>query len=276
MIFDLHAHAFPDVVAAKAIPHLEAQAPGQVRACGDGRLATLLAQMDAAGIDGAMICSIATKPGQFQPILEWSRAIREGGFGADAARRIVPLASVHPLDPELVAHLQAIGRAGLAGIKLHPYYQDFVLDAPPILDLLRAARDAGLLVFIHAGFDIAFPRERRCDPARVARALEAVPGLRLVAAHLGGWEDWDEVERCLIGTPVDLETSYAQGYLAPARMRAMLLRHPADRLYFGTDWPWHSHAAALPFIHGLDLGAAREAAMLGGNAARLLDLPVAG
>lgn len=272
MRIDFHTHAFPDALAAKAIPALEAHLPRAMHARFDGRLATLVAELESHDFDAAVLAPIATRPAQFAPILEWSCRIRDGGCGAAAARRIVPLASVHPADPDRFAHLRQIAAAGLRGIKLHPYYQDFVLDDPAVLDLLRAARDLGLLVLCHVGFDAAAPRQRVCDPARVARALDAVPDVEFVAAHLGGWDDWEEAARLLIGRPVTLDISLVFGLLDAARLREMLLRHPADRLLFGTDWPWHSHAEILPQVAALGLEAERLAALMGGNAARLLRL----
>ena len=82
-IIDFHTHAFPDRVATAAIPALEAE--GNIRAHLDGTVAGLLASMDRAGIDQSVVCSIATRPEQFEPILHWSRAIR--------SERIIPLPS---------------------------------------------------------------------------------------------------------------------------------------------------------------------------------------
>ncbi len=90
---DVHTHAFPDRLAARAIAALEAGAPS-CRAFLDGRLASLVASMDRAGIETSVVASIATKPEQFPAILAWSREI--------ASPRIVPFASVHPDDPQAV------------------------------------------------------------------------------------------------------------------------------------------------------------------------------
>ncbi len=272
MRIDFHTHAFAETIAAKAMATLEAELPPGVKAFFDGRLGTLVGQLAEHDIDAAVLCSIATRPNQFEPIMRWSRDIRNGVFGAEAARRIVPFLSVHPADPEARKHIAQAAAAGFLGLKIHPYYQQFVLDAPETLDYLRCARDNNLIVVSHTGFDIAFPRERICDPARIARVVGTLPDLRFVATHLGAWEDWDEAERHLIGLPLYIEISYAFDYLADERIRSMLLRHPAERLLFGSDWPWNSHAAALPRVAALGLEPSRLAALMGGNAARLLGL----
>jgi hypothetical protein len=124
-----------------------------------------------AGIRTSVICSIATKPEQFDPILKWSKAI--------ASPRIVPLPSIHPKGPDPVGQAHQVAEAGLLGIKLHPYYQDFDLDDEALFPLYRALDQLGLFVVCHTGFDFAFPRQRRADPVRILRVLERVPSLRL-------------------------------------------------------------------------------------------------
>jgi predicted TIM-barrel fold metal-dependent hydrolase len=110
---DIHTHAFPDPIAAHAIPALEKE--GNIKAYLDGTVAGLLASMDRSGIEQSVVCSIATRQEQFTPILEWSKAIR--------SERIIPFPSLHPADPELLDHLQLIRDEGFKGVKMHPYYQ---------------------------------------------------------------------------------------------------------------------------------------------------------
>ncbi len=259
-ITDIHTHAFPDALATRAMAHLEAE--GDIKGCHDGTLCGLLARMDQAGVDRSVLCSIATKPSQFDAILAWSREI--------VSERTVPLASVHPDDLDLVAHLQQVHEAGLQGIKLHPYYQDFVLDEERLTPLWTTAADLGLLVVPHCGWDIAFPPDDRCAPERIARVVAAYPGLRLVATHLGGWRLWDEAERWLIGQPVYLETSMTFEWGDPALITRLIEAHPPEYLLFGSDSPWGTPAADVARLRSLGLGAEREALLLGGNAERLL------
>jgi len=259
-IIDFHAHAFPDALAARAIDHLEHG--GGVKAFLDGKVTSLLASMDAAGIGISVICSIATRPEQFDPILKWSRQV--------ASERIVPIASIHPRDPDPVGKARQVAEAGLRGIKLHPYYQDFELDDPALLPFYRVLDQLGLFVVCHTGFDFAFPRDRKADPVRILRLLDQVPGLRLIATHMGAWDDWDEVEKHLLGKPVTLDVSLSLELLGRARARDMILAHPSDRILFGTDSPWASQTETLRLVQALELGPEREALLLCQNARRLL------
>ena len=262
LIIDAHAHAFPDPVAERAVPMLAKE--GHIAAHLDGKVASLVRSMDDAGIAASVICSIATKPEQFGAILKWSAAI--------ASPRLVPLGSVHPADPEAVAHVHAIRAAGFKGVKLHPYYQDFDLDEARMMPLYAAMAECGLVLVCHTGFDVAFPRIRRCDPERIARVIRQVPALKFVATHLGAWEDWDAVADLLLGTPITLEISCSLEALPRDRARAMLLAHPADRLLFGTDTPWNGQAAAIERVYALDLPPDRLALLMGRNAAACFGL----
>jgi len=259
-IVDTHVHAFPDAIAARAVPELARE--GNVVPASDGTLTGLLASMDRAGIATSVVCSIATKPAQFDRILEWSQA--------NESDRLVMLPSVHPASPEVVGQVRRVAGAGLRGIKLHPYYQGFEIDEPRLFPVYEAAQELGLVVVCHGGFDIAYPHTRVADPVRARRVIDAFPALKLVVAHLGGWEDWDEVERHLLGRPVWLDTSYSLAFLPADRARRLLATHPADRILFGSDSPWADQAGEIARLRALGLPEDLERRILGGNARELL------
>jgi hypothetical protein len=259
-IIDFHAHAFPDALAARAISQLEHG--GGVKAFLDGRVSSLLGSMDGAGIRTSVVCSIATKPEQFDPILKWSQAV--------ASPRIVPLPSIHPKDSDPVGQAHRVAEAGLRGIKLHPYYQDFNVDDEALFPLYRALDKLGLFMVCHTGFDFAFPRDRRADPLRILRVLDRAPSLRFIATHMGAWDDWDEVEKHLLGKPITMDISLSLELLGQERARAMLSAHPADRIVFGTDSPWSSQSESLRMVRSLELDKEREQRLLSKNAEALL------
>lgn len=258
---DFHAHAFPDGLAAKTIPFLEEE--GNVKAFLNGTIADLLRSMDRAGIEKSLICSIATKPKQFHSILEWSRAIR--------TERIVPLPSIHPKATDLVEQLHIISEEGFIGIKLHPYYQDFFIDEDKLDKMYQSLVDNDLLVVMHTGFDIAFPRMELCDPSRVLKVVEKFPDLRLITTHLGAWDQWEEVRELLIGKPIYMELSYALDFLDPVVARDMILKHPEDYILFGSDSPWSDQMNTLKLLRDLDLPPDLFAKITSTNARKLLN-----
>lgn len=259
-IIDFHTHAFPDQLAARAIPFLEEE--GNVKAYLDGTTGDLLRSMDRAGIEQSVICSIATRPQQFQAILDWSLSVR--------SERLLPLPSVHPQSDRLNDEIRQIAVVGFPGIKLHPYYQSFALDEERLTPLYEALIRHNLLVVMHTGFDIAFPRDPLCDPSRIRKVVERFPELKLITTHLGAWDHWEESRRLLIGRPIYMEISFALDFLDRESARQMLTSHPADYLLFGSDSPWADQHAALELLRGLDLEPELLNKITSGNAARLL------
>jgi predicted TIM-barrel fold metal-dependent hydrolase len=196
--------------------------------------------------------------------LAWSVSI--------ASERILPLASIHPADPDPAGKAARIAAAGLKGVKLHAYYQDFDVDEERLWPLYAALAREGLVLVMHAGFDPAYPFIDRAGPLRNLRVQERFPNLKLVVGHFGSWKQWDEVARWLIGKPIYLETSFALDLLPPDVARDMMCAHPRDYLLFGSDSPWRSVPAALALLRALRLDPALERAILGCNARRLLGL----
>ena len=262
MIIDFHTHAFEDTLAAKAIPFLEQE--GNVKAFTNGRADGLLASMDRAGIDRSVVCPIATKPSHFDGIRRWAREVRA------TQPRLEMLLSIHPDDPDALAHADQVADEGFKGLKFHPYYQQFTLDDERLFPLYERIAARELFVVFHCGFDIAYPPDRVADPIRVRHVIDTFPTLKFVATHLGGWRDWENSRKYLIGQPVYIETSYSLYELPPAEARAMILDHPADRILFGTDSPWADQSEELARWRALAFPEDRLAAALGGNAARLL------
>ena len=242
---DFHTHAFPDQIAPMAIQALEKK--GNVKAYLDGTVDDLLSSMDRAGIERSVVCSIATRPEQFQPIFAWSQSIR--------SERIIPLPSVHPMDSEAFAHLQQIKEQGFIGLKMHPYYQDFFLDDPQLMDLYRRISELDLLLVMHTGYDIGYPRIRRADPERILNVVREVPELRLITTHLGGWDEWTDVRNLLTGKPIYMEISFALDFLDQIRLRELIENHPPEFILFGTDSPWADQSTTLKMLSKLGLDA---------------------
>lgn len=259
MIFDVHTHAFPDFLAGKAMAALS-EPLGDWKPTRDGTLASLTASMDAAGVHRAFLANIATRPEQAKTILRWSLQIRND--------RILPLGSIHPGSTNWEQELEAFAQAGFPGLKLHPQYQGFVLDAAELMPIYRRAAQLGLFVLFHAGFDIAFPGNDHASPKRLARVRTEVDDLVMIAAHLGGWQAWDEVEEHLVGREIYLDTSYVH-QLPPKQLERIFNRHSQDRIVFGSDTPWLSQKDCVARVRNLPITQTAVSKILGGNALSL-------
>jgi len=273
MIIDVHSHNFPPAVAVRALSALVARTGDSLQPSADGTLENQLDHMELAGIDRAVMCPVATKPSQHGVILRTAVAIRDGHLGDRAQRMIVPFASIHPADPDAVVHLEEIAAAGIRGIKVHPYYQNFSLSDPSVWPIFRAAASIGLVVQCHCGYDIGYPgRYDACGPEDIAALLKNVPGLKFIAAHLGGCSGFrphatDE----LIDLGCWADTSaLSRNWSRDEEMR-LCRSWPTERLLFGTDFPWVSYQESLKWVKSVR--AAEDLPdVLGQNAVRLIGI----
>lgn len=274
-VIDFHTHNFPDVLAPRAIESMARKLRGSLVPFGDGTVATQLRDMAAAGVDKAVVCPVATKPAQFQTILDRAKAVRDGEFGEEAANRLVQLCSVHPADPDFEGHIGQVAAAGFKGVKVHPYYQGFSLGDPKVVPYFRAVRDAGLFVIAHCGIDLGFVEAPMvCGPAQIATLLKAVPGLKFVAAHLGGCggnpphatDALLEFENCF------LDTAVVNVCDDDAECRRVMSEWPAERLLFATDYFWRDERFVAGWVRQCRPDPAEQELVFSENAHRLLGL----
>jgi predicted TIM-barrel fold metal-dependent hydrolase len=257
---DFHTHAFPDALAESTVPALEKK--GNVTASLDGKVSSLLRSMDQAEIAKSVVCSIATRPKQFRSILDWSHSIQN--------ERIVPFPSFHPESPSVLDEIETIATEGFKGVKLHPYYQNFFLDEKRLEPLFEKISDLGLIVVMHTGFDIGFPRELRVDPSKIAALISRFPHLKFIATHLGSWQQWDEVLAVLVGKNVYLDIAFSLQYLSAEMAKKIINFHSGDRVLFGSDSPWADQLDTINRLKALELGKELEEKILAANAEKLL------
>lgn len=223
---DAHAHIFPAKIARKATNAIGAFYG--IEMDNEVAEAAALAQIgQEAGIVRSVVCSTATVPAQVRSINDFIAGIcRE-------YPQFVGLATLHPdmEDPE--GEVERILKLGLHGIKLHPDFQHFALDDEAALPLYHLAAQAGLPILFHMGDK----RYNNTHPAQLKRVLEKVPKLRVIAAHLGGFSEWDEAAALLVNTDVLVDTSSSLPFLSAERAAQIIRAFGAERCMFGSDFP---------------------------------------
>lgn len=261
MIIDAHCHVWPDRIAATVL----AGRPADLDARHDGTIAGLRRTMDVAGIDRAVCLGVAHAARTVQRTNEF--------IGSIDRTRFVPFGTVHPeLSPAV--NLKSLQDNGISGVKLHPLFQDLSLADPRVVDIAAALAQADITVITHVGAGGDADANDRGSPRSLRALLDAVPGLRVIACHFGGYHRLDEAEDLLVGSRAVLETSWppSTAGLDPARIREIIARHSAGRVVYGSDWPMTDPAAEIAAIRALGLPSEDEAAVLGGNLATLLGI----
>jgi len=259
-VIDFHTHIFPDKVAEAAIPKMEATSG--YKAYTDGTRAGLIRSMEKAGVECSVTLPVATNPDKVSSINRFGASVNDP--------RLHMAGALHPKAENWRKHVEEVVELGFSAVKLHPDYQEFYPDDPDLLPFFAALRDNGILVFFHAGEDLSYKAPFGGEPARIARLMENLPGIKIFAGHMGGYRMWDEVDRCLVGKPVYMDTSFSFGEISDERIRSMIGRHGAEYVLFGTDSPWLDQAAEIKNVLRLGLGSAVEEKIFYENAVRLL------
>ena len=280
MIIDFHTHTFPEAIAAATVEKLSRVS--RTKPFTDGSAAALSASMKHAGVDHSILLPVATKARQVPGINDSAAAIcgREGG--------LISFGGIHPDYPAWREELSRIVSLGLQGIKIHPVYQGVDLDDIRYLRILEQAMELGLIVVTHGGIDIGYPKENQCSPEKIRSAVLQVGPVKLVAAHMGGWKQWDAALDQLADTDVYLDTSFSTGSIVPilesgytnkelqlmdeAQFVSMVRMFGVHRILFGTDTPWSGQEESLRWLRNAPLTEEERTAILGGNAQKLLSI----
>ena len=256
--FDIHAHVFPVALAEKAVGWLESYYG--YRWDGRGVTDDLIESMDDASVGRAVIFSSATKPTQVRDVNDFL-----AGEQARHAGRLVAFGTLHPDYGDLRGELERIRELGLRGLKFHPDFQHFAIDDPRMLRIYEMVGDSLPMLF-HVG-------DRTSDlsaPHRLAKVLDLMPELRVVAAHFGGYSAWEEARRWLVGRDLWIDTSSALPYLPAAAAARIARDHGIDRVLFASDYPAVRHRRAIDDVLSLGFSEEENEKVFSRNAERWL------
>ena len=220
-------------------------------------LASVAGVLSAAGFTGALV--MPTDSGDNAGTLSSLQA-----FKGPLSFRFAPW--INPRDASLPAFLEA--NAGhIAALKFHPSFCRLPLTAPEWRPFLQHAADRGLPCVVHCG--------RWQEVAGWSITLEVVaslPSVPFVLSHMGG-----DSPALVAGAA----TAIRERRLDNAHLGTESIREPwvvgraidaigSDRVLFGSDHNLNHPRSFLAVIDALGLSGAERAAILGGNARRIL------
>lgn len=168
--------------------------------------------------------------------------------GCRNVTEVIPFCSVHPGDPERIRKMHKYIRMGAKGLKLHPNFQRVRPNDPENFELYEEYAIYQLPLIMHSGLT---GREGGFRSGRTFSSLEFLetiprnfPNIPVVLGHAG----ISQYEK-----GIALAQKYQNIYLElsgqPARhIHQALSAVGADRLLFGTDWPFWNQAFALQAV----------------------------
>ena len=260
-VVNAHAHIFPQKIAEKAALAIGAFYDTEMSFPGLSEL--LLSDGAKIGVDRYLVCSSATTGDQVAHIndfiaAECTKHPEFYGFG-----------TLHPDFPQPEAELERVVSLGLHGIKLHPDFQKFPIDDPRMIPLYRKMTELGLPVLFHTGDR----RYHYSNPVLLRHVCDRVDGFRCIAAHFGGYSEWENVPEALAGVPgVYFDTSSALFELPVPRALELLETLGTENFFFGTDFPMWDHVGEMERFKNLRLSPEVERAILGGNFRRVFEI----
>lgn len=224
--------------------------------------------MERDGIDISVVLNTVTNVKQTENVNAFALSTMANH------EKLIPFCSLHPLCENPKEALERLKTSGIKGIKLHPDYVGIEIDDERNAPLLTAASELNMPVIIHAGYDPVSPSKMHASPDAICRVLERYPDLTLIAAHLGGVLQWDEVIEKLCGKNLYLDTAFCceRVGITVEQGKKIFEKHPHDKIIFGSDAPWASPSEVLGFLSKLGLSDETKRLVLCENAKKLLNI----
>lgn len=252
-ICDAHTHIFPEKIAEKAVTsignfynlHMD---------CNSGSANALVESGSNIGVKHYLVCSTATVPTQVESINNF--IIEECKLHPE----FVGFGTLHPDYENIEEEVERCINAGLKGIKLHPDFQQFYIDDDKAYRIYEAI-EGRLPVLIHMG-DSRYDYSR---PIRLENVVKNHPNLKVFAAHLGGYERWNEAITCLYYDNIRFDTCSSLEFITPEFASEIIHGFGVDKVFFGTDFPMWDHIAELGRFMNLNLTDDENRKILGEN-----------
>jgi len=235
----------------------------------------LLAEMDDSGVDISVVCGFG-----------WSShelCAMHNDYLLDCIRRypdrLVALGAIQPLEGDrALAEVDRCLSGGMKGVgELMPDGQGYRLnEVRRIGHLFQYAADRGFVIMTHASEPLGhhYPGKETVTPNTIWPLVQAFPGATIILAHWGGgypfYELMPEVREASRRVFYDSAAStylYDPGIFLHA---ARIVGH--EKVLWATDYPILRQGKFLQRVHQLPLSDVERAAILGGNAARLLGI----
>lgn len=263
MIIDTHIHAFTESIAERALSRLSEAA--KITPSTDGTIGGALALLERDKVDYAVLLPIATKPSQQRTINDWVKSVSGG--------KIIPFGTVHPYSGNAVGEVEYVHSLGFKGLKFHNDHQGVFLFDEKCLPIYRRCEELGLPVVFHMGYDPISPFIHRAMPYDLLWLHEKFPKLKIIGAHLGGMNAWEAVYHYLAGVEnIYLDTACTAGRTDDEIFGAIVKKHGAERILFGSDLPWSTPQKEIEQVERLPVTDEEKDRIFCKNAAELFGI----
>lgn len=235
----------------------------------------LLGQMDSNGVDHAIVHAeheygdVADELNQAVAKMVEQYPDRFTGIGTISLENFTI--------PRALQQIEQCAELGLIGLSIEPAFFGMTLDDKKLYPIYAKAMENNLLVAVHTGINYTTHQPMAGEnPILLDQIACDFPGLTIVASH-GGWPWINEMVAVARKHPqVYIEfggiapkyvAAQGSGWEVMHRFVNSVLK---DQILYGTDWPTMDHQRTLKEWRGMGLKDNVLAALLSGNARRLI------
>ncbi len=112
--------------------------------------------------------------------------------------------------------------------------------------IYQCAANNGLPILFHMG-------DKKLDysnPLRLAEVMEKVPGIRIIAAHMGGYSQWDKAFCLPDYDNLYFDISSSLSFVTDQMFMNFINKYGYKHFFFGSDFPmWNPYAELKKFLN---------------------------
>ena len=192
LIIDAHTHIFPDKQAPSIIQTTARMF--NVRTYGRATASDLLLQMDENGISHAVIHMVAPFSSAVTDLNTWLINLKQ--------ERFIKSGTLHPRLKNIANEIKRLKDNNIGIVKFQPDVQQFTPDDKDLTyPIYEALARHNMVVTFHVGGEPYPGPDDRSKPYMIRNIAKDFPQLRIIAAHLGGLNMWEQVYEVLAGLP---------------------------------------------------------------------------
>lgn len=240
-IIDTHAHIFPEKIADKAVQSISDfyETPMKHRGCAE----SLVKSGNKISVDNYLVFSTATKPEQVESINNFIlEQVKEHS-------QFIGLGTMFLGYENFKEELLRLKENNIKGIKLHPDFQKFNFDDKGLYPIYDTLSELDMFVLTHAG-DYRYGYSH---PERIAKIAKKFPKLNIIAAHFGGWSQWDIAFKELVLANVYFDTSSTMGFAGLEIAKKAFETYDNSHIFFASDFPMWDHEKEFENLQKLGL-----------------------
>ncbi|MCX8131771.1 MAG: amidohydrolase family protein [Clostridia bacterium] len=278
-VVDGHVHTFPtEEVAGKIIESFNKAYSIEFENPGTGSISDVLKNMNKTGIDYTVMANFSPAKILHNNNL-WTISVSEEN------KSLIPLVSFHPdLEGKLGVLLESYIKKGAKGIKIHPMAQGFEPIHKRMDEVYEACRETSFPIVFHCGRVSNARLNEYADLDMILPVIEKYPEVPFILTHMvdGNIEHvlmlaenyknvYFDTSIVITGYP-SIAAVNEPSWLDDGAVVDIINRIGAERILFGSDYPWGSPNHDIDRFLKMNLTGYQKELILGVNSMKVFNI----